>query len=346
MKMIHKIVTRMKKTWQVLRTGQLRSQELRQIPPISPEEVAEIRTFFPLDKFFIFGHARSGTTLLVRLVRLHPDVHCNYQGHFFTRPPLLSGMAAEKRFEDWLKRPSNRWNRGRDMTPIALRAMADFIMEREARQEGKTIVGDKSPNVLLNGQAVREMATFYPDARLIYIVRDGRDTLVSHRFQNFINGAAWLQGSDLALRDAFAKDPTPFMSGQRSIFSEGTMRRMAEGWVKNVAETDRLGRELYGSRYHVLKYEDLLKTPYQTISALWHFLGADPTGLEEVVTGEMQQNPDAAYQQEVAGDLVKNLEKGKRGSWRELFTEQDKRIFKEIAGETLVAWGYEKDLEW
>ena len=32
------------------------------IPAISPEEVVEARSFFPMEKFFIFGHARSGTT--------------------------------------------------------------------------------------------------------------------------------------------------------------------------------------------------------------------------------------------------------------------------------------------
>jgi hypothetical protein len=332
--------------WQVLRTGRSEPVGIRQIPQITSEEVAEMKNFFPMEKFFIFGHARSGTTLLVRLIRLHPEIHCNYQAHFFSRPPLLSGMVAEQRFGEWLKRPSNRWNRGRDLSPVALRAMADFILERDARQAGKNITGDKSPNVLLNGQAVREMSTFYPDARLIYIVRDGRDTLVSHRFQNFINAAASLPARDLAIRDEFAKDPAPFMSGQRSIFTETTMRRMAEGWVKNVVETDQQGRELYGSQYHMLKYEDLLKNPYQTISAVWQFLGTDPLGLEEVVAGEMDHNPDADYQREAAGDLVKSLEKGKRGSWRELFTEQDKRIFKEIAGKTLIRYGYEKDFEW
>ena len=344
--MLNRILNRFKNAWQVLRTGRLDDDGYRQIPPITSEEVAEMKTFFPLEKFFIFGHARSGTTLLVRLVRLHPKVHCNYQAHFFTRPPLLSRMAAGEPFGEWLARPSNRWNRGRDLSPVALRAMADYILERDARREGKTIVGDKSPNVILNGQAVWEMHTFYPDARLIYMVRDGRDTLVSHRFQNFISGASYLLAPDLALRDAFAKDPAPFLSGERSIFTEKAIWKMTEGWVKNVTETDQLGRELYGSRYHVLKYEHLLKSPYETISEVWQFLGADPAGLETEVAREMQRNPDADYQRKAAGDLVKNLERGKRGSWRELFTQRDRQIFKEIAGETLIAWGYEKDLEW
>ena len=35
-------------------------QARREIPAITPQEVAEARQFFPLEKFFIFGHARSG----------------------------------------------------------------------------------------------------------------------------------------------------------------------------------------------------------------------------------------------------------------------------------------------
>jgi hypothetical protein len=34
------------------------------------------------------------------------------------------------------------------------------------------------------------------------------------------------------------------------------------------------------------------------------------------------------------------------GSWREIFTNADKEIFKEIAGDTLISAGYEEDLDW
>jgi hypothetical protein len=330
----------------MLRSGKLDPIQERQIRPITLDEVEEIKNFFPMAKYFIFGHARSGTTLLTRLIRLHPEVHCNYQAHFFTRKPLWSEMISDSQSAKFFYRRSNRWNRGKDLTTVALRSMADYILESDARLEGKTIVGDKSPNVRTNGRAVTEMHTFYPEARLIYIVRDGRDTLVSHRFQHWIDGVKHLPRTDIALRDAFAKDPAPFLSGKRSIFTESSIRRMAEGWVKNVFETDQMGQELYGDHYHVLRYEDLLSHPYETIAKVWQFLGADPTGLDEIVAQEMERNPDADYQRKAAGELVKNLEKGKRDSWRALFTEEDKRIFKEIAGETLITWGYEKDLEW
>jgi len=344
--MIERITRRLSRTWRTLLTGFPVPGGTRQIPDITAEEVAEIKQFFPMQKFFIFGHARSGTTLLARLVRLHKDVHCNYQAHFFTRPPLLSGLAADKQVEAWLARRSNRWNHGRDLTPVALRAMADYIMEREARPLGKHVVGDKSPNVLTNGLAVEEMHRYYPDGKLVYIVRDGRDTLISHRFQNFIDGPQFLPKDELRIREDFAHDPEPYFRGEKSLFTERSLRRMVSGWVQNVSETDAKGRTLYGENYHVLKYEELLDKPYETIAAVWDFLGIDPAGHQQVVAAEMQRNPDADWQKEVASELVANLEKGKRGSWRQLLTERDKQVFKQIGGQTLIDWGYEKSLDW
>src|SRR5574339_121005 len=179
-------LSRIRSAARILLKGEQKKKNRNSIPTITPEEVAEIKQFFPRDKFFILGHARSGTTLLMRLARLHPEVHCNYQAHFFTRPPLLKSLVNSAEIEEWLTRKSNRWNYGRDLSPLVLRASADFIMERDAARLGKRIVGDKSPSSTIHGQAVRDAYAVYPDAKLIYIVRDGRDVLVSERFRNFV----------------------------------------------------------------------------------------------------------------------------------------------------------------
>jgi len=340
------MTNRISRSLKLFFTGRARNTSLREIPAIGPEDLAEIKQFFPMQKYFIFGHARSGTTLLARLIRVHPDVHCNWQAHFFTRPPLLSSILADKKFEAWLSRPSNRWNRGRDLSPVALRAMSDYILERDAVKEGKTVVGDKSPNVLLGGEAVREMHRIYPDASLIYIVRDGRDTLISHRFQNFIDGPQFLSQADLKLRDAFADDPESFLSGRRSVFTSDALKSMAASWAENVTQTDQLGHQFFGDRYFSLRYEDLLARPYEMLSKVWTFLGVNPETLEAKVAEEMAQNPDAEWQSEKAPELASALEKGKRGSWKQLFTDSDKESFKKIAGSVLVTWGYEQSSDW
>jgi hypothetical protein len=337
---------RLSRALRIMLKGDLVNSGTREVPAINTEDLAEIKQFFPMPKFFVFGHARSGTTLLARLIRVHPDVHCNWQAHFFTRPPLLSGILADQKFEAWLARPSNRWNRGRDLSPVALRAMSDYILERDAMRVGKSIVGDKSPNVILGGQAVREMHRIYPDASLIYIVRDGRDTLVSHRFQNFIDGPQFLTAADLKLRDAFTRNPDSFLSGKQSVFTPQALENMAESWANNVTQTDQLGHQLYGDRYFSLRYEDLLARPYEMLSKVWTFLGVNPETLEPRVLEEMAQNPDAAWQSEKAPELAAALKKGSSGSWKELFIEADKRKFKEIAGSVLLTWGYEQSPDW
>lgn len=326
----------------LLLTGQLPTPPRRQFPAITPEEITEARQFFPLDKFFIFGHARSGTTLLARLIRVHPEVHCNYQAHFFTRPPLLQALVADPEVERWLARRSNRWNRGKDLSPVVLRAVADFILEREARQEGKRIVGDKSPSSLLDGEAVRLAHKIYPDARVIYILRDGRDTVLSHRFQAFIDSPQHLSKQDLQIRAEFAQNPAPFLNGERSIFTEKGIRQAAENWLRNLTETEMCGKELFGDQYVSLRYEDLLEQPWAEMCRLWSFLGADreAPGLQDALQREAEQNPDADWQQQKAKEIAQPLQKGRQGSWRELFTGRDQQIFQEVAGEALRSWGY------
>ena len=243
------------------------------IPAITAEEVAEIKQFFSREKFFIFGHARSGTTLLMRLARLHPEVHCNYQAHFFTRQPLLKSLVDSPEAEEWLRRKSNRWNQGRDLSPLVLRAAADFIMERDAANEGKRMVGDKSPSSTIHGQAVRDMHAIYPDAKLMYIVRDGRDVLISERFRNLVEESKFLKAEDKRIIDELRKDQSQFTNGTRSIFTETVIRRMAKGWIANLKEIEEEGQRLFGENYFALRYEDLLESPFEEMTRLWKFLG-------------------------------------------------------------------------
>jgi LPS sulfotransferase NodH len=340
--------SRFKPAAKILLRGELKKKTRNPIPAITQEEVAEARIFFPRDKFFIFGHARSGTTLLTRLARLHPEVHCNYQAHFFTRQPLLKSLVNTPEAEEWLTRKSNRWNQGRDLSPLVLRAAADFIMERDAVRTGKMIVGDKSPSSTIHGQAVRDMHAVYPDAKLINIVRDGRDVLVSERFRNFVEESKFLTAEDQRIISALQVDSAPFTDGSHSIFTETFMRRAAQGWVKNLQETKSEARRLFGEQYFDLRYEDLLRDPFKEMSKFWKFLGVqtiDPA-LAQTLRAEMSSNPDEEWQSKRNEGIASFLPKGQAGNWSRLFSAKDKAIFKEIAGEMLLQWEYEKNGNW
>ena len=342
------MLSRFKKATSILFKGEPQKRKRGEIPAITAEEVAEIKQFFPRDKFFIFGHARSGTTLLMRLARLHPEVHCNYQAHFFTRPPSLKSLVNTPEAERWLKRRNNRWNHGRDLSPLVMRAAADFILERDALPTGKRIVGDKSPSSFVHGQAVRDLHAVFPDAKLVYIIRDGRDVLISERFRNLVEESKFLTPEDKQITEELRKDQTQFTNGKRSIFTEVFLRRVATGWVTNLLEIDDEGQRLFGENYLLLRYEDLLNDPFREITRLWKFLGVKEIdkSLERPVKAEMSSNPDGEWQAQRNDTIASFLPKGQAGNWERLFTAKDKFIFKEIAGEILVKRNYEKDNNW
>lgn len=342
------MLSRFKSAARIILKGEQKNKARNPIPAITPEEVDEIKRFFPREKFFILGHARSGTTLLTRLARLHLEVHCNYQAHFFTRKPLLKSLVDSAAIEEWLTRKSNRWNHGRDLSPLVLRASADFIMERDAAREGKMIVGDKSPSSVIHGQVVRDMHSLYPDAKIVNIVRDGRDVLISERFRNFVEESKFLTAEDKRIVENLRKDQTPFTNGTRSIFTETFIRNIASRWVKDLSESDTEARRLYGKQYHSLRYEDLLESPFAEMSKLWKFLGVKKINksLEKTIKAEMSSNPDEEWQAQRNEGIASFLPKGQAGNWQRLFTERDKFVFKEVAGELLVKWGYEQDLNW
>jgi LPS sulfotransferase NodH len=339
-------VHRARRAASILLQGERTVPERAAIPPLTQDEITEARSFFPMPKFFILGHARSGTTLLARLIRLHPEVHCNWQAHFFTRPPQLASLVKPVEIEEWLAHPANRWNRGQDPSPVVMRAVADFILERDARRNGKRVVGDKSPTSTLHGQVVRDMHAIYADASIVYIVRDGRDVLVSQRFRNFVEEKN-LTAEDRQVVEAMRRDRNQFTNGSRSIFTEAFIRRHAQSWVSDLTEIEAEGRRLYGRQYISLRYEDLLRKPFDVMCKLWQFLGVDANDdLEALVAAAMGSNPDEEWQAQRDESIASFLPKGQAGNWRLLFNPRDKAIFKEIAGDSLVNWGYETDFNW
>jgi len=335
------MLKRIKSAARILLRGENKTGRRTEIPSITTEQVAEIKEFFPMEKFFIFGHARSGTTLLARLIRLHPEVHSNWQAHFFTRKPLLKSLVNNAEMEEWLTRKSNRWNNGKDLSPLVLRTTADYIMESDAKRAGaeKHIVGDKSPNSLNDGESVRLMHAVYPDAILINIVRDGRDTLISQRFRNFVEESKYMSAEDKQIAKDLRADQTPFTTGERSIFTEKWLRENAEGWVKNLAETADEGKCLFGEHYYEFRYEDLLASPFAEMKKVWKLFDIEVAdSLESLIQTEMSSNPDQKWQKKRNESMANFLPKGKAGNWQNIFTARDIEIFNDLAGEMLEKW--------
>jgi hypothetical protein len=220
-------------------------------------------------------------------------------------------------------------------------------MERDAAHEGKRIVGDKSPSSVIHGQAARDLHAVYPDAKIVYIVRDGRDVIISERFRNFVEESRFLSAEDKRIIEDLRKDQVPFTDGHHSIFTETFIRRTAGNWVHDLQETEDESRRLFGEAFFGLRYEDLLEHPFEEMRKVWAFLGVEADrSLEKTILTEMSSNPDEEWQSRRNEDIASFLPKGQAGNWTRLFSEQDKTVFKDVAGEMLIRWNYEKNLTW
>jgi hypothetical protein len=172
--------------------------------------------------------------------------------------------------------------------------------------------------------------------------------LVSERFRNFVEESKFLSAEDKRIITALKADPDPFTNGQRSIFTQAFLERVTRGWAANLREIDDEARRLYGRAYLAVRYEDLLADPFTEIGRVWKFLGGKTPGraLAKQVQLEMGSNPDEEWQSERNEGIASFLPKGRAGNWQRLFTARDRAVFKEIAGELLVHWKYEKNDGW
>jgi hypothetical protein len=253
---------------------------------------------------------------------------------------LISALA-QSDLHRWLNRPNNRWVKGRQLEAALIRVSADFVLESSPRTENVSILGDKTPAIRCD-VALRRLHLIYPDAKVIMIVRDGRDALLSQRFQAFIDQPETLRLRQLALRRGLRRRPDRYGADGKSIFDRGWLERSARDWVRSTVDGHRIGQRLYRDSYFSLRYEDLLAQPLDELVKLWRFLGADsdPAAMEALVRAEMARNPAADWHREKAPDLTRGLPRGIAGGWRAWFTQADAQQFLKCAGVGLNQWDY------
>ncbi|MGI8651135.1 MAG: sulfotransferase [Rubrobacter sp.] len=314
--------------------------------------------------FFVAGEMRSGTSWLRRTLSAHPQIACSHEGSFFgldydhedipvykgpvsslTRPFTL----ATRDFRTWHDMPWNQWSGDfdEDMRNIVRRSI-DYFLEKEVARTGKAIVGDKSPQHTEN---LDEIHAYYPDARIIHIVRDGRDVAVSamnhwwRLAQDQPEAAFELDAEELENRDAYRADREGYLAAGRSIFTEERLAQLARRWSLRTQKARRDGTELYGERYLEIRYEDFLSDGGNTLARLLDFLGARSN--EQVVGRCLRASSfeTASNRSQGEEDPSSFFRKGVAGDWKSVFTSRDRELYESVAGEQLTASGYEVDGE-
>jgi len=279
---------------------------------------ASILTLRQKQIFFVGGSPKSGTTWLQLLLDSHPSVSCSGEGHFPTH--LLDLLKQALSQHDNIIATNNkevfteldeyqRLNQD-DFFYIFGSCIAVFLV-KQTRDKDASAIGDKTP---ANVRFFAGLATLFPTAKFIQIVRDGRDCAVSGWFHNQRkpDWTQWNRGSLTAYITAFA-----------------------EMWVSELAQAKEFA-DAYPHRIRQVRYEDLVRDTEGTLAGLFEFLGVkvDANILAHCRT-------EASFVKRSGGrnsgeeNRQSFFRKGIAGDWRNHLSEEQNALFRARAGSWL-----------
>lgn len=250
----------------------------------------------------IIGCARSGTSILGELIAAHPDVKYIYEAH-----PVweIGGAGANE---------SHRLTAAH-ATPEVVREIREWF----ERESGGKMVVEKCPRNALRVPFIRAI---FPDARIIHIVRDGRDTTCS--LKPGVGGEEWRH-----------LKPEDWQELRRLPWAERCAKLWAE--VVTLAED-----ELAGVDHLTLRYEDLLAEPRTQADRILEFLELPASEAVTAFCDKVQNKTEGSYMADNYTKKWNTPDHAVRvGRWRENLTAEEQRAVETITASALRRFGYE-----
>ena len=272
--------------------------------------------------FFIVGCDRSGTTMLRLILDRSDEVAIPTESMFIADMAAIRSrfgdLTSDEQFDRlaeavWRHPKVREWRLERTRPPrdgrsgeSAYRAALEAPYLAYAAQHGKPGWGDKTPYYIGH---IDELRRVFPEARIVNLVRDGRDVALS------------------LLR-------VPF--GPANVWAAAHQWREAVDAGERAAE--RLGADLL-----TVRYEDLVAGPETAIPAVCEFLeiGYRP---EMLAVEESPPELIAAGQAAWFRELYGGISAGSVGKWRRQMSRSDIALFESIAGAELERHGYQTGL--
>lgn len=273
--------------------------------------------------FFVVGSGRSGTTLLQALIDAHPNLAIPPESHIYDRIAPVFGTYGDlgvqrnrlRFIADLLADAYIRqWQLSATVEDIEARVIRgdrvgviDALFSLYAKHRGARRWGDKTPDHIRCLEAVR---ADFPDAKLIHLVRDGRDRAEARR---------------------------------RMIWGPSTPYGMAHEWRDEVMQWKSFCAA-HGSRDTlVVRYEDLVTEPRATMERVFEFLEESYVDTVASYASTPLTRTLCATQSEWHSSLGREISAKKVGIYRRALTRREIEIFESVARDALRAYGYQPD---
>ena len=168
---------------------------------------------------FVVGNSRSGTTMMGRILGKHPDVYTFGELHFFGQlcaPPFSSALPKANALKlaaalHCVQREGYRTHgnprRFLKEAEVFLDGLTEYpetpahlfsaFLHRETAEKDKTLPCDQTPR---NVFYIKDILEMYPEARIINMIRDPRDVLLSQKRKW---KRRFLGGSDMPMKETF-----------------------------------------------------------------------------------------------------------------------------------------------
>ena len=300
-----------------------------------------------LDHIFIVGHGRTGSTLTRQILNSSDCVGIGGESHYFidstslglqARPSMRRQLARvgdlttdegarkvvdhfftlrERRFIFWnfaaKKVDREDFLRRLLAIPPAQRERGLFALAMDVHAAGKPVRGEKTPAHIF---FVPELLEWFPNAKIIHTFRDPRAIYSSRK------------------KKAESEGRRPGKAGLRRLgvaFQLVSSLHVIANW-RRIESCHRRYQEQFPGRYTLLKYEDLVLQPEDTLEKLCRFLDVPLTQtmlLQTVVNSSFVPDGAAGFE---AGAITR---------WRKHMDPLVQRWFKFWLGPQLRDYGYE-----
>jgi hypothetical protein len=144
--------------------------------------------------------------------------------------------------------------------------------------------GDASPDLLYCAESLVDA---FPDARLVQIIRDGRDVVAGMLSDS--EALAWFRPGFVNVAE---QDGHPLLGVEteddQAAWAEASLAgKCAMRWRGTVRLAARLRRGMSAQQLVTLRYEDMVKRPQNAVAAVSAFIGGEVAALDSSVAGTL-----------------------------------------------------------